>query len=582
MKSADYKDYPARPYRNQKTIQENTRISPKSLVLVRVAQVRVASWIASSLLFILLVTLLATQVSLADGLSAGLQARTALSAQDEAFIDDLSRRSFHYFWDQANPQTGLVPDRARMDGSPLRESHRNVASIAATGFGLTGICIAAERGWVEPAQARERVRTTLQFFADKAFHQRGWFYHWLDTQTGERRWQSEISSIDTALLLGGVLTVRQCFGSDAEIVRLATRIYQRVDFHWMLNGHPRLLSHGWKPETGFLRPRWDTFSEDLILYLLAIGSPSHPISPGSWYALWRDRYRYEGFAYFTTIGVPLFMHQYSHAWIDFRNRRETRGDRIDYFENSINATLAHRAFCMNLSHEFPEFGPNVWGITASDSAKGYLAWGGPPRDPAIDGTVVPCAAGGSLMFTPEASVAALRAMKEKYGDRIYGKYGFVDAFNPHTGWVDTDVIGIDVGIILLSAENMRTGSVWRWFMRNREIPRAMQKIGLLKYEQRNAFQCPTNFSLSICVALNSMEKDAFLKHDKLKFVGQYAYREFNGGEREFNGKGCFSETRQTEVCRTVCRLRSVEFNGEGCFSETRQAEVCRTDLPETR
>jgi hypothetical protein len=138
---------------------------------------------------------------------------------------------------------------------------------------------------------------------------------------------------------------------------------------------------------------------------------------------------------------------------------------------------------MNLAHEFPGFSPNIWGITASDSAKGYLAWGGPPRDPAIDGTVVPCASGGSLMFTPEVSVAALSTMHGKYGDRIYGKYGFVDAFNPNNGWVNPDVIGIDVGIILLSAENMRTGDVWRWFMNNREIPQAMQRIGLLKYRK---------------------------------------------------------------------------------------------------
>jgi hypothetical protein len=288
------------------------------------------------------------------------------------------------------------------------------------------------------------------------------------------------------LLLAGVLTTRQYFKGDPEIVRLATSIYERVDFSWMLNRDPRLLSHGWKPETGFLKPRWDTYSEDTILYLLAIGSPTHPISPASWYALWRDRYRYEGYPYFTTIGVPLFMHQYAHAWIDYRQRRETKGDRIDYFVNSINATLAHRAFCKDLSRDYPGFGGDIWGITASDSAKGYLAWGGPPRDPAIDGTVVPAAAGGSLMFTPALSLLALRTMHEKYGARIYGRYGFVDAFNPNTGWVDTDVIGINVGILLLSAENMRTGDVWRWFMRNREIPRAMEAIGLLRYNKRNS------------------------------------------------------------------------------------------------
>ena len=407
-----------------------------------------------------------------------------LTNEDQQFLEDLERRSFQYFWEQSDPRTGLVPDRARMDGSPLDKNHQDTASIAATGFGLTALCIAADRNWISRSQAQERTRNTLLFFADKAFQQHGWFYHWLDTKTGERRWTSEVSSIDTALLLAGVLTARQYFRDDPEIRKLATKIYERVDFRWMLNGHPLLLAHGWKPETGFLKPRWDTYSEDTILYLLAIGSPTHSISAASWYTLWRDRYRYEGHAYFTTIGVPLFMHQYAHAWIDYRNRRETKGDRIDYFANSVQATLAHRAFCINLAYEFPAFGPNIWGISASDSAKGYLAWGGPPRDPEIDGTVVPSAAGGSLMFTPELSVAALRAMKDKYGQQIYGKYGFVDAFNPNTGWVDSDVIGINAGIILLSAENARTGNVWQWFMRNPEMPRALRLAGLVRYQKK--------------------------------------------------------------------------------------------------
>src|SRR6185369_152157 len=406
---------------------------------------------------------------------------TSTSAQThEAFLDDLQKRSFQYFWEQADPQTGLVPDRARMDGSPLPASHQNVASIAATGFGLTGLCVGVARNWIEKAQALERTRNTLRFFDSRAFQQRGWFYHWLDSKTGERRWNSEVSSIDTALLIAGILTVRQCFREDQEIVRLADRIYRRVDFRWMLNGHPHLLSHGWKPETGFLGPRWDTYSEETILYLLAIGSPTYPISPSSWHALWRDRYRYEGHAYFTTIGVPLFMHQYSHAWVDYRGRTETQGDRIDYFHNSVAATLAHRAFCINLAHAFPGYGPDLWGITASDSAKGYLAWGGPPVDPAIDGTVVPSAAGGSLMFTPELSVRALRTMREKYGEKIYGRYGFVDSYNPNNGWYDRDVIGINVGIILLSAENARSGNVWRWFMKNAEVPLALRRVGLIK------------------------------------------------------------------------------------------------------
>ena len=408
----------------------------------------------------------------------------SLSARDGAFLEDFERRMFRYFWEQADPNTGLVPDRARTDGSSLDENHRNVASIAATGFGLTALCIAATRKWIDPHDAKERVRATLRYFAERAEQFHGWFYHWLDAKTGARRWNSEVSSIDTALLLAGVLTARQKFRDDAEIVQLATRIYERVDFAWMLNGHATLLSHGWKPESGFLKPRWDTFSEDTILYMLAIASPAHPISARSWYAFKRERMDYAGYSYVTTKGVPLFMHQYAHAWIDYRHRREQRGWHTDFFLNSINATRAHRAFCLSLASEFPGYGSKMWGITASDSIKGYVAWGGPPRDPAIDGTIVPSAAGGSLMFTPDISLAALREMREKYGEKIYGKYGFADAFNPNNGWVDTDVIGINLGIMLLSAENLRSGDVWRWFMRNREIPSAMRLIGLNVYGSR--------------------------------------------------------------------------------------------------
>ncbi len=395
---------------------------------------------------------------------------------DDAFLEDLSHRTFRYFLELSDPKTGLVLDRVRADGSPADENHRNVASIAATGFGLTALCIAAARRWVETSASRERIRITLRFFADRALNEHGWFYHWMDARDGERKWKSEVSSIDTALLVAGALTARQYFHDDAEIVSLATEIYDRIDFPWMLNGHPTLLSMGWHPETGFIKSRWDDYSEHLMLYLLAIGSPTHPITADSWYAWKRDWNRYDGYTYLGR--TPLFTYQYSQAWVDFRRRRERRGQHIDYFKNSIKATLAHRAFCIDLAKEFPGYGPNVWGISASDSVKGYVAWGGPPRDPAIDGTVVPYAVGGSLMFVPELALAALRTIRKKYGERIYGRYGFSDAFNPNTDWVDRDVIGIDLGITLLSAENARTGNVWRWFMQNREIPRAMDLIGL--------------------------------------------------------------------------------------------------------
>jgi hypothetical protein len=412
-----------------------------------------------------------------DARSAAAQ-RYSLAADDRALLEDVSHRAFRYFWEQADPNTGLVLDRARADGSPHDEIHRRIASIAATGFALTALCIAAERGWIEPRVARERVRATLRFFSDRAPQEHGWFYHWMDVSTGERAWNSEVSSIDTALLLAGALTAKQAFSKDADIVRLATRIYERTDFLWMQNGSPVFLTHGWKPESGFLNSLWDDYSEETLLYLLAIGSPTHPISPRAWWGWKRTWINYDGYSYLAGA-VPLFIHQYSHAWVDFRGLVERHPPHIDYFDNSVIATRAQRAFCIDLSKEFPGYSDNVWGITASDSIRGYVAWGGPPRDPAIDGTVVPCAAGGSLMFTPEISLAALKEMKNRFGATIYRKYGFVDAFNPGTGWTDTDVIGIDVGIMLLSAENLRSGSVWRWFMRNPEIPRALRLVGLV-------------------------------------------------------------------------------------------------------
>lgn len=411
--------------------------------------------------------------------NARAYAHQSPSRADEAFLEEVSRRAFRYFWEQANPNTGMVLDRARADASAMDETHRDVASIAATGFGLTALCIAAQRRWIDPREARDRVHATLHFFAERATNFHGWFYHWMDARTGERKWNSEVSSIDTALLLAGVLTARQAFHNDTEIVRLATKIFERVDFQWMRNGHPSFLTHGWKPESGFLHSLWDDYSEETILYLLAIGSQAHPITPRAWQAWRRDWLSYAGYSYLAGAR-PLFIHQYSQAWVDYRGRRESRPPYVDYFDNSIKATRAHRAFCIDLAKEFPGYSENIWGITASDSAGGYVAWGGPPRDAAIDGTVVPSAAGGSLMFTPDICLPALRAMKEKFGERVWGRYGFVDAFNPTTGWVDTDVIGINQGITLLSAENLRTGNIWRWFMRNAEVHRAMLLVGLAK------------------------------------------------------------------------------------------------------
>jgi hypothetical protein len=234
-----------------------------------------------------------------------------VSAADRAFVEDLEHRSFDYFWEQADHGTGLVLDRARVDGGRAKGPSRDIASTAATGFGLTAICIGAERGWITKQEAADRVRATLEFFANKATQEHGWFYHWMDVSTGDRKWDSETSSVDTAFLLAGVLTAGQYFSADPEIPKLAGEIYNRVDFQWMLNGDPLLLSHGWRNGKGFIKNKWDTYCELGLLYELAIGSPTHPISPEAWYAWERPFYQYANYEFIS--GGPLFTHQYSQA-----------------------------------------------------------------------------------------------------------------------------------------------------------------------------------------------------------------------------------------------------------------------------
>jgi hypothetical protein len=408
--------------------------------------------------------------------------RSVVPRSDDAFLNDMSQRSFHFFWEQSDPYTGLTRDRTAT--SRHLEDGRDLGSIAATGFGLAALCIGAERKWVDPDLARIRVRNTLEFFANHAPNERGWFYHFMDIRTGQpngfgaaAKLKSEVSSIDTALLMGGILTARQYFGDDAAIVRLSDAIYRRMDFQWMLNGHPTLLSHGWTAEKGFIPHRWDSYCELTLLYLLGIGSPSVGLDPASWYAWNRDENTYGGSSYIGS--APLFTHQFSHAFVDYRNRREARGAQINWFENSVTATRVHRQFCMDIAEKFPGYSDRMWGITSSDSANGDVAWCGPPVHCAIDGTVVPCAAGGSLMFTPEICIPALRAMHDRLGEKIYGRYGFVDAFHPTNGWVDRDYVGIDVGISLLAAENIRSGNVWKWFMENSAVQRGMDRAELV-------------------------------------------------------------------------------------------------------
>jgi len=407
----------------------------------------------------------------------------SLSLLDDDFLDGLQQRCFRYFHEKTDPETGLTLDRANNDGGAYTLDARPTANVTVTGFGLVAFCIAAERGWIRRGEALGRMRTALRFLAQKAPHERGWFYHWMHLRTGERAGAfskettlSEISTIDSAFLLGGVLTARQYFRNDPEVVRLADDIYRRVDFPWMMQEKSLILCHGWTPERGFILDLWDEYSEANLLYLLAIGSPTKPIPARAWYAWKRNPNRYGPYRYIGT--ASLFTDQYSHAFVDFRGRKENNGKGVDWFANSVTATRAHRQFCIDLARRFPGYSPDIWGITASRSADGYTDWGGPPLDPRIDGTVVPSAAGGSLMFTPDICVPALRAMAERFENKVLCRYGFTDSFNPTTGWVSPDVTGLGIGITLLAAENLRSGKPWSWFMANPEPRRALELAGV--------------------------------------------------------------------------------------------------------
>jgi hypothetical protein len=404
-------------------------------------------------------------------LPAGIAyAAGSLTHEDEAFLEDLEKRACLFFWEQGSPNTGQVLDRARNDGTGGRDA-RKMASIAATGFGLTALCIADKRGFLPHAQVLERVRKTLDWHLHQLPHEHGFYYHFTDIETGAPFAGTEVSSIDTALLLCGVLTARAYF-KDEKIHALATQIYERVDWPWMLNGG-KTFSMGWHPKEGFLDARWEHYCELMMIYLLAIGSPSHPVDASSWKAWTRPTIEYAGYKYISG-NDPIFTHQYSQAWFDFRGKHDQY---TNYFDNSVKATKAHKAFCLSMPKWYSE---DYWGISASDYQGGYTAWGGPPLQGPVDGTVVPCAAGGSLAFVPGDCLHVLKAMKAKYGGgKAWGRYGFVDAFHPAANWYDEDVLGIDQGTTLIMAENLRTGLVWEVFMRNPEARDAMKKAGFV-------------------------------------------------------------------------------------------------------
>jgi hypothetical protein len=403
------------------------------------------------------------------GFDAGTKLATGaglLSPADEFFLNDLQARSVQFYWAETNPNTGLALDGSSANGG----SPSGSASIASVGFGLSGLALADERGFLTHAEAYGRVLTTLNFLYNNVPHVNGFFYHFLNPATGARSGTSELSPIDTALLMAGVLHAAEYWEGTA-IETVANNLYNRVNWPWMQKPNGQFYGH-WTPENGFEYGYGD-FSEAVLLYLLGLGSSTHPISTASWNSWSRSPViNYSGSTFITAQTRALFTVQYPLAWFDLRGKADAFG--LNYFDNATKATLAQRTLAINLSGTYPQYGANVWGLTAADGPNGYTVWGGPPATSNVDGSVVPTAPGGSLAFTPRRSVDALRTMQASF-PTTYRKYGFVDAFNPHTNWTSSIVLGIDLGMMLLAAENVRSAGIWDSFMQSPVAQSALVK-----------------------------------------------------------------------------------------------------------
>ncbi|KAF1722577.1 glucoamylase family protein [Pseudoxanthomonas wuyuanensis] len=426
---------------------------------------------------------------------------------------DIERRTFQFFWDTSNEVNGLTPDRY---------PSRPFASIASVGYALTAYPIGIENGWVSRTQAVDRTLTTLKFFRQLpqgpqregkgGYH--GFYYHFLDMRDGHRydSWV-ELSSIDTALLMMGVLFAQSYYDRDdpreKEIRELAEQLYRRVEWPWLQVNKP-LISMGWFPESGFIPHDWMGYNEAMLLYILAMGSPTYPVSPDAW-QVWTRTYNdfwgvYQGQEYLT-FG-PHFGHQYSHVWIDFRGIQDDymRERGIDYFENSRRATYAQRNYAIENPMKWKDYGENIWGLTASDGPqqtlqdyegeqrtfRHYSARGAGFRENFDDGTIAPTAAIASLPFAPEIVIPATEEMHNRFGEYLYSSYGFLDSFNrsfdydiplktgrlvPDNGWVSSDYIGIDQGPILAMITNYRNEFVWNVMKENPHIRRGLERAG---------------------------------------------------------------------------------------------------------
>lgn len=452
---------------------------------------------------------------LAPWASMAAAATAVLPPDAGAFLDDLERRTFNFFWETTDARTGLAPDRWPTP---------SFASIAAVGFALTAYPIGVARGYITRDQARERTLTTLRFFAGLpqgparrgvAGH-KGFFYHFLDMKEGLRFDRCELSTVDTALLLMGALHAQSFFdgahADEARIRALVDQLYGRVDWAWA-QVRPPSISHGWTPEQGFIKSDWKGYNEAMMVYLLALGSPTRPVKPEAWGA-WTSTYDRDswGESYGQTFlrFPPLFGHQFTHCWVDFRGIRDAymRARGFDYFENSRRATYAQRDYAAANPLGWQGYSAEVWGVSASDGPadvtlayrttggqieqRRFISYAGRGMGLYDDGTIAPYAAGSSMAFTPEIVIPALQAIKARY-PHTWGRYGFWDAFNPSfnypdvklthgriepgQGWVDTDMLGIDQGPMLAMLGNHRGELVWQALRKNAHLVKGLKRAG---------------------------------------------------------------------------------------------------------
>jgi hypothetical protein len=380
---------------------------------------------------------------------------------DAALIDAVARASFDYFWNEANPENGLIRDRSTAT-SP--------ASIAAVGFGLAALPVGIERGWIGEEEGYQRALITLNTFLNGGVQgEHGFFYHFVDMETGERVWNSELSSIDTTLLAAGALVAGQYFGG--EVQARANDLYERIEWDWMTGGG-EFVRMGWTPEDGFLSAAWDHFDESQLLYVLAIGSPTHPVSAAAWDE-WERPLRSDDETIYLP-GDPLFVYQYPQAFLNLRDMEDAYAN---YWNNTVRACQRHYNYILDNQHVFDGYSRGAWGLSASDGPDGYRAYGA--TDVNNDGTIAPYASAACLPFTPDLAFNGMRALLAAFGERVWREYGFVSAVNEDADWYSRDHIGIDQGDILLMFANAQDGLVWDLFMSHPAVQAALDAMGFV-------------------------------------------------------------------------------------------------------